>query len=83
MTEDSSPDHRVRGVREVVVEGGGGFTNYNRSALDRDSGSSLGERIRYSFVIRQYIDRKRASHGTVRATGTTCIRLIVAPGTEG
>ncbi|KAI9770373.1 MAG: hypothetical protein M1839_003215 [Geoglossum umbratile] len=39
-TEDSSLDHRVRGVGEVAVEERGGFTDYNRSALGGDLGSS-------------------------------------------
>ncbi|KAI9775082.1 MAG: hypothetical protein M1839_001474 [Geoglossum umbratile] len=39
-TEDSSPHYRVRGVGEVAVEERGGFTDYNKSALGGDSGSS-------------------------------------------
>ncbi|KAI9866044.1 MAG: hypothetical protein M1813_002011 [Trichoglossum hirsutum] len=39
--EDSSPDYRVRGFEEVAVGERDGFTDYNRSALGRDSGSSL------------------------------------------
>ncbi|KAI9768270.1 MAG: hypothetical protein M1839_004164 [Geoglossum umbratile] len=37
-TEDSSLDHRVRGVGEVAVEERGSFTNHNRSALGEYSG---------------------------------------------
>ncbi|KAI9782621.1 MAG: hypothetical protein M1839_004867 [Geoglossum umbratile] len=40
VTEDSSLDHRVRGVGEVAVEERSGFTDHNRSALGGDSGSS-------------------------------------------
>ncbi|KAI9772983.1 MAG: hypothetical protein M1840_008865 [Geoglossum simile] len=44
-TEDSSPDHRVRGIGEVDVEKRGRFTNHNRSVLGRDSGSSSDDLI--------------------------------------
>ncbi|KAI9779869.1 MAG: hypothetical protein M1839_007182 [Geoglossum umbratile] len=39
-TEDSSLDHRVRGVGEVAVEERGGFTDHNWSALGEYSGGS-------------------------------------------
>jgi hypothetical protein len=50
-TEDSSPDHRVRGVGKVAVEKRGCFTDYNRSVLGQDSGGSPGKCTHYLCEI--------------------------------
>jgi hypothetical protein len=50
-TKDLSSDHKVWEVEKVVVEKKGDFTNYNRSALGKDSGSSPGECTYYPHRI--------------------------------
>ncbi|KAI9770344.1 MAG: hypothetical protein M1839_003221 [Geoglossum umbratile] len=65
-TEDSSSDHRVRGVGEVAVKKRGGFTDHNRSALGQDSGGSPDNPIILLGDDNLSISKAEVDHGSLR-----------------
>jgi hypothetical protein len=50
-TEDSSPDHTVRGIDEVAPEGTGVSAAHSRSKSDDGSGASRSEHAHYPSII--------------------------------